>query len=176
VSILSEMNTLAGRHGNARQEAEVMHDILVLYGDVGMGKRAKLLCDSLADGLGERCKLDVSYWSFEVLRFPDLLRAVAETARRATLIVLAADGKRPLPCWVKTLVAMFLYGEPNGECAVEALLGMPAEHGPDFSPAYAYLKRTASAARLALFSQLIELDEGAASESDATGARSVTKG
>jgi hypothetical protein len=163
------MNTLAGRHGNAGVVAEVIHDILVLYEDVGMGKRAKVLCDSLENGLGERYKLEVSYWSFEVLRFTDLLRAVAETARRATLIVVAADGKRPLPSWVKTLVAMFLYGEPNGECAVVALLSMPSEHGQDFSPAYAYLKRTASAAQLALFSHVIELDEGATSERDATG-------
>ena len=157
VSILLEMKTLAGRHRIERQDLEGILEILVLYEDIIMAKRAKDLCDSLAQRL--RCKLDLSFWSFEVLRVTHLLWAVAETARSATLIIVAADGQRQLPSVVKTLVAMFSYGKPNAASAVAAMLGMPAGHRQDFSPAYASLQQALSATGTAFFSEVIELDE-----------------
>ena len=156
MSILSEMKTLAGRRRIKWQDREGTLETLILYEDIHMGKRAKDLCDSLSQRLS--CKLDMSFWSFEVLRVPHLLRAVAETARRATLIIIAADGQRQPPSVVKTLAAMFSYGQPNSESALVALLGMPAGHRQDFSPAYACLKQAVSATGTAFFSEVIELE------------------
>jgi hypothetical protein len=137
-------------------EADV--EVLVLYDDIIIGKQAKGLCDCLAEELGEKCKLQASFWSFKVLYIPQVLQAVAESARTATFIVIAVDGHKQLPFGVKTLVSMFSYGKARAEGALVALLRMPPGYGEDVCPAYAYLKDAVNGAGLAFFSEIIELD------------------
>src|SRR6267378_8100973 len=76
--------------------------VLIVYDSVRSGKRAKDLCDRLAQRLPRNCKLNLSVWSLSALQLPTLAQAAAGEAEHAALLIVAVNGDETLPRHVET--------------------------------------------------------------------------
>src|SRR5258708_11055337 len=76
--------------------------VLIVYARVRSGKRAKDLCDRLAQRLPRNCRLNLSVWSLSALQLPTLAQAAASEAEHASLLIVAVNGDETLPRHVET--------------------------------------------------------------------------
>ncbi len=70
--------------------AKAPRSVVVVYEDSAARERAVDFCDQLAARFRERCKFDVSWWSFELLAELGSASQAAQRAAEAEVVVVAA--------------------------------------------------------------------------------------
>lgn len=64
----------------------------IVYEDVHAGKRAKEMCDLLAENLGRHWRVDSELWNFRALQVPRLREIAAENAGIADMAIVSCFG------------------------------------------------------------------------------------
>jgi hypothetical protein len=120
----------------------------IAYEDLEAGKRAKEMCDFVAQNLGHEWTLDSELWSFRALGVPQLRDIAADNAVKGDIIIVSCHGGH-LPAevteWIESwpaqparavaMVALFgsADGPLNPSSEARATLALAAErHGMKF--------------------------------------------
>jgi hypothetical protein len=134
-------------------------DVLIVYDSVRSGKRAKELCDRLAQQLPPDRKLSFSLWSLSALQLPTLAQAAASAAECAALLIVAVNGEKALPRPVRNCLYWCARGIRAADGALVAQLHGILKINQELSPAYCYLRQIAHHDDLRFFSEVVELPD-----------------
>ena len=134
-------------------------DVLIVYDSIRSGKRAKELCDRLAQQLAPDGKLNFHVWSMSALQLPALAQAAAREAEHAALLIVAVKGDKTLPPQVRNCLYWCARGvrAPAG-ALVAQLHGIPKVN-EELCPAYGCLRQIAHYNGIRFFSEVVELPE-----------------
>jgi len=134
-------------------------DVLFVYDSVRSGKRAKELCDRLAQQLAPDSKLNFSVWSMSALQLPTLAHAAACEAEHAALLIVAVKGDKTLPPQVRNCLYWCARGVRAADGALVAQLHGIPEVNEELCPAYGCLRQIAHDNGIRFFSEVVELPE-----------------
>ena len=142
-------------------------DVLIIYDSVRSGKRAKDLCDRLAQRLPRNCRLNLSVWSLSALQLPTLAQAAAGEAEHAALLIVAVNGDETFPRHVKTFLHRCARAIHAADGALVAQFHSILKMNEELCPAYGCLKQIAHHTGLRFFSEVVaqpeeELDRSSA--------------
>jgi hypothetical protein len=134
--------------------------VLIVYDSVRPGKRAKELCDQLAQQLAPDCELNLGVWSFSALELlPHLARAAASEAEHAALLIVAVHGDKTLPRPIKSFLHRCARAIHGADGALVAQLHGILKMNEELCPAYGCLRQIAQHAGVRFFSEVVELPE-----------------
>lgn len=103
------------------------HDlrVLVAHEDVHCAIQARSLLERIARCSGEKGRVIISMWKFNVLALEALRKTAAEEATEADLIVIAARERDALPDGVLTWIGLWRAGKMDRKRTLVALLEPP---------------------------------------------------
>ena len=133
--------------------------VLIVYDSVRSGKRAKELCDRLAQPLAPDGKLNFSVWSMSALQLPALAQAAAREAEHAALLMVAVKGDKTLPPQVRNCLYWRARGVRAADGALVAQLHGIPKVNEELCPAYGCLRQIAHYNGIRFFSEVVELPE-----------------
>jgi hypothetical protein len=129
--------------------------VLILYDSVCSGKHAKELCDRLQKRLGSDYELNVNLWNLAALEIFTLSQAAAEAATQSGLLLIAVNGDKSLPPFVRSWVSRYARKSRTGGAVAAQFHGI-IRMGLQLAPAYDDLKQIAHEAGMDFFSEVIE--------------------
>jgi hypothetical protein len=93
----------------------------IVYEDVATGKKAKEVCDMVAERLGPGWRIEIEMSSFKALGMPQLRQIAIATVARANLVIFSCHvGALPFEVWAWTELWLM---RPVRPTALVALLG-----------------------------------------------------
>jgi hypothetical protein len=122
---------------NLRMKA--FSNVVIVYEDLEMGKRASWVCHSLANELqaedesppADGNEMDQELWNFQVLDVAEIHEQAVRFAARADLIVISTHGYEELPFEVLSWIEGWLARRQNRPGSLVALFERrPPEAGP----------------------------------------------
>jgi len=134
-------------------------DVLIVYDSIRSGKRAKELCDRLAQQLAPDGKLNFSVWSLSALQLPTLAQAAAREAEHAALLIVAVHGDKTLTRRVKSLLHTCARAIHAADGALVAQLHGILKMNAELCPAYGCLREIAGHSGARFFSEAVELPD-----------------
>jgi len=134
-------------------------EVLIVYDSVRSGKRAKELCDRLAQQLAPDSELNFSVWSLSALQLPTLAQAVASEAEHAALLIVAVHGDKTLPQPVRNCLYWCAREIHAADGALVAQLHGILKMNEEICPAYGCLREIAHHVGVRFFSEVVELPE-----------------
>jgi len=132
-------------------------EVLIIYDSVRSGKRAKELCDRLAQQLAPDSELIFSVWSLCALQLPTLVQAVASEAEHATLLIVAVNGDKTLPRPVRNCLYWCARRIRSADGALVAQLHGILKMNEELCPAYGCLRQVAHYNGIRFFSEVVDL-------------------
>jgi len=138
------------------EKSAIQVGAVIIYDKVLAGKRAKELCDRLQSRLGPLYALNLSVWNMAWLQNSALARLAAEAATHVDLLVVAIDGDKSLPPFVRSWFSRVAHHACVADGAIVAQFNSILRMEHEFAPAYAELKRIAHEAGMSFFSQVVE--------------------
>src|SRR5437016_5812473 len=135
-------------------------EVLIVYDSVRSGKRAKELCDRLKQQLAPNCKLNLSVWSVFAQQLPTLAQAAAREAERAALLIVAVNGDKRLPQFLKNCLRWCAREIRLTNGALVAQLHGILKMNKELCPAYGCLSQIAHDVGVRFFSEVVQLLEG----------------
>jgi hypothetical protein len=122
--------------------------VVVAYEDTATRDRAMLLCDHLVERLWEDIDLEISWWTFDYLRDPQIAADAASAADAADLVIFSAHPDHLLPPAVKSWIETWAVSREDRESALVALIARADEPIAGVSPTHLYLRSVAQRARM----------------------------
>jgi hypothetical protein len=95
-------------------------NVVIMYEDLGSGKRAKKGFDYVAEELGNDLEFRHSMWRLDVLQDPKLNALAAPALAEADLLIISLRGKGQLPAKIRALIDERL-AQTSHDCALVAL-------------------------------------------------------
>src|SRR6267154_597231 len=136
-------------------------EVLIVYDNIRSGKRAKELCDRLAQQLAPDSELNFSVWSLTALQLlPTMAQADARAAEHAALLIVAVNGDKTLPRLVKSFLHRCARSIHAADGALVAQLHGILKMNEELSPVYGCLRQIAHHAGVRFFSEVVKLPEG----------------
>lgn len=131
--------------------------VLVVYGNVEAGKRAKELCDRIQRFLGAEYQLNLRLWNMTALQSTSLAQAATEAATWPAILIVAVNGNEPLPQFFKRWVCQKTRKPPFAIGAIVTQLYGMEQTKQESAHAYLDLKQIAREAGIAFFSEGAEI-------------------
>src|SRR5947207_1912351 len=141
---------------NLNHPLSIRIDVLIAYDQLEAHQYASELCQRVTQRLGSACEMNLTAWNFRLLEIPQLMCTVAQTAARAAMIIIAADGNNALPSGIKTWVGMVVGAKEAAVGLIVAQLHGIRREQKEAAPAYLYLKQMADAAGFDFLAHVVE--------------------
>ena len=129
-------------------------NVLIAYGTLGFGLKAKEFCERLTQNLPPDCKLRLDFWSLFTLRLHIL--AFEEEVAKTDVLIMAVHGDEDLPGNVLSWVRRWARRKPAGSGVLAAQFHGLHKMNQEWSPAYESLRRLAQESGVDFLSQFIE--------------------
>lgn len=130
---------------------------IVVYDNAEAGKEARELCDRMQKFMGAEYKLKLHLWNITTLQTASAVQGVAESATWPAIVIVAVNGKQPLPECFKRWLCQCLRKSHSSVRAIAVCLHDMQPTKLESSHALMDLSEIAREAGIAFFSERAEM-------------------
>ena len=97
-------------------------NVVIIYEDIAVGKRAKHFYDRVIRELVDECDFSLELWNFQVLAVPEIGNSAAKAAARADFVILSMHRKAQLSVQTRDWIERWSGLITDNKSALVALL------------------------------------------------------
>ena len=126
--------------------------VVAFYEDLKAGEQAKELIDHIHSRVPRDTHTTPGLWRFDVLQNDRLMESAAADATEAAVIIVAAQGRRPLPMRVLACIEDAVSQKPPDRVGLVAILDGIDQIANETLPVYRQLQAICSRVKIRFFS------------------------
>jgi hypothetical protein len=153
-------NLLSGPQADEAPKGSETFSAVIAYEDSVTRNRALQTCDRIMQKLWRDVEFDFSWWRFDFLRDPAIVRAAADAAARSDLILVSAHAGRELSPAVQRWIETWLVRREPGRGVLVAMIGTAEDQLKGWTPIHVYLREAAQRANMDYLPQVLHASLG----------------
>jgi hypothetical protein len=134
-----------------KEDERELH-VVAFYEDLGAGERAKELIDRIHSRVPRDTHTTPGLWRFDILQHDHLTESAEADAAIAAVIIVAAQGKRPLPTRLLACIDKALAQKTSDRVGLVAILDGLDQIANETLPVYRQLQAICRNAKIRFFS------------------------
>ena len=141
-------NLLSGSQTDETSKESEVISAVIAYEDSITRNRALRTCDRIVQKFWKDVEFNFSWWRFDFLRDPAIVRAAADAAARSDLILISAHAGRELSASVQRWIETWLVRREPGRGVLVAMIGTAEDQLRGWTPIHVYLREAAQRATM----------------------------